>query len=636
MPQIDELQRQLDALLTEGGPHAAFAATRSGQRPAERFSVFIPEHAERARDVAAEFGRLADSAPSDEAGLASVMAEAAALSVAESPELVRHAMMMFATHHDKGRRLEVKGLEVRAPTKVLPSAGAGPSGLADPETQLNWFREDAKANEHHEHWHVVYPNRGLFNTNPPRLNDRHGELFFYMHQQMLARYDAERLAAGLPPVVPLSSYTDPIPEGYDPGPGLTQSPGPSSLPAYAPRPANTSLRDLSPTFTIAAQQQSEGLLNQAIADGQFVTGAPVTANSLGDTEEASIGRAHLSYGNHHGNGHVFIGYSTQQAPTDPPGVMVDTATTIRDPVFWRWHRHVDDMSFRWQETQAANDFSDAPPARVRKSLDGSPGSNQSPDIILAFKKSIVDAAGQPADGRAFGEGAFGGGNWDTDFSSGGAATDTLETAMLRRDIELPNGQKVPVTYLDQTEFAYFIRAENLADAATDVTVRIFIVPADQAENRRLWIEMDKFRHTLQPRQKAVIYRPAELSSVIRKPGVKPPGSRIERPDSPAGGAGAADENYCSCGWPYNLLLPRGTSAGMRFRLLVMLTDGNADQVRQSSCGSMSFCGARNLYPDARSMGYPFDRRFPGDSIANTIAAQENMATRDFIIKDTTP
>ncbi|HEX7317613.1 MAG TPA: tyrosinase family protein [Pyrinomonadaceae bacterium] len=636
MPQIDELQRQLDALLTEGGPNAAFAANSSGQRPAERFSVFIPEQADRARDVAAEFGRLADAAPSAETGLAAVMAEAAALSVAESPELVRHAMMMFTTHHDTGRRLEVKALETRAPTKVLPSARPAPSGLVDPETQLNWFREDAKANEHHEHWHVVYPNRGLFNTNPPRLNDRHGELFLYMHQQMLARYDAERLAVGLPPVVPLSSYTNPIPEGYDPGPGLTQSPGPASLPAYAPRPANTYLRDLPPSLTIAAQQASESLLNQAIANGQFVTGAPVTATSLGATEETSIGRVHPSYGNHHGNGHVFVAYSTQQTPSQPPGVMIDTATAIRDPVFWRWHRHVDDMSFRWQETRNANDFSDAPPARVRKSLDGSPGGNQSPDIILAFKKSIVDASGQPADGQAFGESAFGGNNWDTDFSAGGAATDTLETAMLRRDIELPNGQKVPITYLDQTEFAYFIRVENLADAVTDVTVRIFIVPIDYAEDRRLWIEMDKFRHTLQPRQKAVIYRPAELSSVIKKPGVKPPSSKIDRPDNPASGTGAADENYCSCGWPYNLLLPRGTSAGMRFRLLVVLTDWSADQVRQSTCGSMSFCGARNLYPDARAMGYPFDRRFPGGSIANTIAAQENMATRDFIIKDTTP
>ncbi len=118
---------------------------------------------------------------------------------------------------------------------------------------LDYWREDALANEHHEHWHQVYPYTGLpprdflgWATETPRsdmvavlealapgqnwagqvaaaspqqlasffsaqvvtsdavfglpaqlyrvlfhLNDRQGELFFYMHQQMLARYDAE-------------------------------------------------------------------------------------------------------------------------------------------------------------------------------------------------------------------------------------------------------------------------------------------------------------------------------------------------------------------------------------------------------------------------------------------------------------
>ena len=58
--------------------------------------------------------------------------------------------------------------------------------------------------------------------------------------------------------------------------------------------------------------------------------------------------------------------------------------------------------------------------------------------------------------------------------------------------------------------------------------------------------------------------------------------------------------------------PRGTADGMRFRLLVMLTDWGADQVsRETHCGSMSFCGVRDAsYPDRRPMGYPFDRPLP--------------------------
>jgi hypothetical protein len=47
---------------------------------------------------------------------------------------------------------------------------------------------------------------------------------------------------------------------------------------------------------------------------------------------------------------------------------------------------------------------------------------------------------------------------------------------------------------------------------------------------------------------------------------------------------------------------------------------------------MSFCGARDNYPDSRPMGYPFDRPFRDKTVAETIAAQANMATRDITIK----
>ena len=161
----------------------------------------------------------------------------------------------------------------------------------------------------------------------------------------------------------------------------------------------------------------------------------------------------------------------------------------------------------------------------------------------------------------------------------------------------------------------------------DVTVRIFLVAKSEAEDRRMWIEMDKFRYKLGPLQRAVIFRPAQNSSVIRKPGTKPP-KPIEKSGTEPGA------NYCNCGWPYNLLVPRGTHDGMPFRLMVMLTDWDKDKVGEdSACGSMSFCGARDRYPDSRGMGYPFDRPFSnGQSILQTIRAHNNMAARDIKIR----
>lgn len=55
----------------------------------------------------------------------------------------------------------------------------------DPEHRMAYFREDVGINAHHWHWHLVYPTGG-----PERslyAKDRRGELFYYMHEQVMAR-----------------------------------------------------------------------------------------------------------------------------------------------------------------------------------------------------------------------------------------------------------------------------------------------------------------------------------------------------------------------------------------------------------------------------------------------------------------
>ena len=80
----------------------------------------------------------------------------------------------------------------------------------------------------------------------------------------------------------------------------------------------------------------------------------------------------------------------------------------------------------------------------------------------------------------------------------------------------------------------------------------------------------------------------------------------------------ASQAVCGCGWPQHMLVPKGTAAGMLYDLYVLVTNGTLDQVarrnrqseanRQSCRDSISYCGILDeLYPDARPMGYPFDR-----------------------------
>lgn len=84
----------------------------------------------------------------------------------------------------------------------------------EPEHRLWYFREDLGINLHHWHWHLVYPfeagDRAIVNK------DRRGELFYYMHQQVVARYNLERFSNNLARVGRFNNLREPIAEGYFP------------------------------------------------------------------------------------------------------------------------------------------------------------------------------------------------------------------------------------------------------------------------------------------------------------------------------------------------------------------------------------------------------------------------------------
>lgn len=616
--------------------------------PNSRFIIFLPKHEQHALELTRRFMELANANPGDK-GLEDVLNAADEAAKTEDIQLVKYALLVFITHHPEGMRLPIPPLEERAPEHVIPSRkpmapGLEPLGGLGVEAQLDYFREDTAVNDHHNKWHVVYPFSGHPNPMNPGQSitkNRQGELFWYMHQQMLARYDIDRAAFGLAPTVPLEDYFVPIPEGYEP-----------NLQGFADRAPDTTIGDID-GYSVDDHEDRRQRLLAAAQSGVLQVGngpntVPITDPSLlSGTMESSVGSVNGEdgmapdsfYGALHNFGHVLIADPSMGSPaTGDPGVMMGTDTAVRDPAFFRWHRHVDDFLFVWQQSKLApHDLSDLPKnIIIRKGLNGDSSPGKSPDILLCLQSS-VNAAGTPGfDGKAFGETTFGGTHWSQPSSSFPMVTSELKTRMRQEIITLPDGTTVNKPYLDQDEFYYFLRLENQNTQLTKVTVRIFLTAKefiDGPKDRRMWIEMDKFVQELPASSKVVVYRPARLSSVVRKPAVRPSEPKpVHTPGTPA-----STRNYCDCGWPYHLLLPRGKEAGMDFRLLVMLTDWTKDSVgADTKCGSMSFCGAKDTdYPDIRSMGYPFDRPFAATrTISQTIAdaQQTNMAALDIKIK----
>lgn len=636
MAKNAELQDRVDALL---GPDidAADVTETSIRTP---FSPFIRAHARRASEVASRLFQTAN-----EEGLEKAVGAAEEAARAESSRgLVKRAVKTFVTHHPEARveltlpsvetveaREVAEGEQPPAPTvpdEPLPpgevDTAAIPSRTLPPEERrLDWYREDPFANDHHAHWHDVWNTDGIEEHNGELVTQpRQGELFLYMHQQMLARYDTERRIAGLELTAAfIPPYTQPIKEGY-------------GAQRYVTRPAEVALRDLDFGGNALV---GPGELNSrfAMVDEALTRGSlSVPSRDLGALDENQLGAAiepsdlsiaadsdldlslNGGYDNIHGLGHVLTSQAVDPQEGDRWwGVMRYVETAIRDPFFYRWHRHIDDQYARLQDAREPADLSE-------HAADVSFREGGAEDILLAFSEQVADD-----DFDAFARTRLGGDEFD---DPDGLATDTLTTRFRlsrvtapipRNQAQDPGEETYWTTHLTHRPFGLFLRVETRA--AQHVTVRVFLCHAELADNRRMWIELDKFNRQLDQGVN-VIGRPDALSSVIKRKGVDSPGA-----EAPGNG-----DSWCDCGWPYTLLIPSGSSTqhGSALKLAVVVTDWDSDNAGEAhSCGSMSYCGSRQQYPDRREMGYPFHRPFAGD-VVDALGAQPNVALRDLTIR----
>jgi hypothetical protein len=639
------------------GTEGDFEAVRQASPPT--FSPFFLADAIRAAEVSAEFMRAFHTVSSTEEGLEAVLSHASEVAEAGDIELARFALLAFVTHEPRARVLNVPSLFERRP-EVLAGAidlaqtkGAGVTELeaaTGDEAFLDWYRQDPFANEHHEHWHLVYLTQGVPRPDGTTARqDRQGELFFYMHRQMLARYDAERIGVGLPPIVAFQQLDAAIPEGYEPElenvldfPGDQQARIP-----YEPRTAGRTLGSIPDgaggVIDAAVLAAWRDHVANAVDEGLF-DGA-LGADLLGSTIEPSIGALNIGAPpgmNVHGMGHVLAAFAMGEQLIDNGqvrrwrGVMIDIHSAIRDPFFYRWHKHIDDQLSRLQQRfqpRTTTDLALDTSVSIRGGgLQG--GRSESPDIILVFPEDQpdLDVEDQPAAQQWAAE-RFGEQHWDEEFFDGDVATATLQT-QFEEGVFVPTEGGAPVTvrYLHHKPFAYCIRLENGTLTPTRVTIRVFLAPESTANDRRAWIEMDTFEADLDAGHN-VVFHEGRRSSVVKKNdqgiATRPPILNTV----PGRGDPTPDESYCDCGWPYNLMLPRGTSAGMGFRLAVMITRNDIDmQGFQAQCGSVSLCGAlRRRYPDTRPMGYPFDHDMDRP-IEEMIQALPNMAARTIRVK----
>ncbi|XP_046492976.1 hemocyanin A chain-like [Neodiprion pinetum] len=474
--------------------------------------------------------------------------------------------------------------------------------VKNPEQRVAYLGEDVGMNSHHAHWHMDFPfwwrsaDYGL-------QKDRKGELFYYMHHQLIARFDLERLSNELPFVEPLS-FDDVIVDGFHPQ--TTYRVGGE----FPSRPDNFAFQDVE---HIKVRQMKDYVrrIQQAIAHG-FVFSKNGVIIALNDTEgidmlgsmmEPSMDSPHVEYyGYLHNYGHIMLGQITDPKGKFnlPPGVMEHFETATRDPAFFRLHKYIDNIF---------KEHKDSLPMYTKKELDF-------PNVQIT--KVDIDNL------ETYFE------NFDVDLLN--ALDDTVELD----DVSI----KARVTRMNHAPFTYDIKVKS--DKSHTAAVRIFLGPKydwfgqeiDIEQKRMYMIELDKFTAKLESGENTILRKSSESSVTIPDQiSTKKLWDRVE-----AGIQGAAtvevDKDHRHCGYPDRLLLPKGKPEGMPFTLYVILTDFDQEKVNDIAAdysygGSISYCGAMHghKYPDNRPMGFPFDRKIESPDVFFT----PNMFSRDVTI-----
>ncbi|XP_065075620.1 phenoloxidase 8-like isoform X1 [Ochlerotatus camptorhynchus] len=483
------------------------------------------------------------------------------------------------------------------------------------EQRLAYFREDIGVNMHHWHWHLVYPGDG---PDAVVRKDRRGELFYYMHSQLIARYNNERFCNRLARVRALSNLREPIPEAYFPK--MIRS---SNARSYPGRHANIALQDVNRVDNSTIVQVNDlerwrDRILEAIDQG-FVLDTNGTRIPLDETrgidilgdilESSSLTPNRRLYGSLHNMGHNVIAYihDPDYRYLEDYGVMGDVTTAMRDPIFYRWHGMIDQVFRRFKDqltpyTSSQLSFPGVTVSSVGVQLTRA---NTPPNTLLSYwQRSQVDLAS----GLDFG----------------------------------PEGNVfASFTHLQHAPFMFRVQVNNDTGAVRKGTLRIWLAPkVDERgtplsfkEQRLYFIEMDTSTVTLNPGGNTIVRRSDQSSVTI-------PYERTFRAvgtsSTPTNANALAQFRFCGCGWPQHMLIPKGaTGDGVQFDIFAMVSDYTIDAVNQTQdpnapCDDAhSFCGLRDkLYPDTRAMGYPFDRSTEAtvETLQDFVSPNANMGT----------
>ncbi|KAJ3645198.1 hypothetical protein Zmor_022878 [Zophobas morio] len=473
----------------------------------------------------------------------------------------------------------------------------------NPEQSLSYFTEDVGINSFYYYYNIYYP-YWLGGQDFDYSHDRRGELFYYVYQQILARYYLERISNGFGEI-PFYNWEVPFQTGYYPS--LQYSNG---LP-FPVRPNYANLYEYfynygqrygsnRYAYSYTRVQDFERRIRDAIDRGYVYTpdGQQVYFNTqeginiLGNLIESNPDSPNSQY---YGAIQVYarhlLGYSYQPLNQYQvaPSALEHYETSLRDPAFYQFYKRVVLFFQLYQSNLTSYTEQDL-------TYQGVEVTNVQFDRLVTFFDYFY-----------------------SDLSNAVFVTpqeyDTDKVQVRARQYRL-----------NHKAFTYRIYVNS--NQEQQASVRVYIGPkydeygryVNFTQNRLNFVHFDHFRYSLQKGEN-VIERNSRQSYFYQNDRT----SYRELYQRVLGalegnGAFTVDSNEAYFGFPRRFLLPRGSYGGTEYQFYVIVNPYvpyQQGQQQQQSQGQKFYyprAGSGGLYVDGYPLGYPFDRPIRFDQV----------------------
>ncbi|XP_018323798.1 allergen Cr-PI-like [Agrilus planipennis] len=470
---------------------------------------------------------------------------------------------------------------------------------------LAYFLEDIGLNAYYYYFNLYYP-FWLGGEEFKMKNDRRGELYYFVHQQLLARYYLERLSnhAG---DIPILEYDIPAKTGYRPH--LVYSSGtpfPSrENPTYLPRKFD--YYESKMTFNnYYSVQDLERRIVDAIDAGFVYTEkgekvdiyTPEGFNILGNIIEGNADSLNSRF---YGHLQIFAHQLVVDNHIQPdeyhvvPSVLQHFETSLRDPIYWEFMKRIVVLFQSYKLHLPKYSYHELNFSGVKvENLDVDP-------LVTLFDYTDYDIAGSVI----------------------------LNPHEFERD---PFVILARQTRLNHKPFSYTVNVTS--DKEQQAVIRTFIgpkcdqygQPIDINEHRLNFFQLDTFVTKLNAGVNVFKRDHSQFHFAPDKPTYRTLYNKINNATNEE--QLKTSHTEFSYGFPQRFILPKGQRAGQMFQFFVIVTPRKGNLAPDNIyMGGILKVGSGNQYVDSLPLGYPFDRVVDKDAFVSV----QNSYFKDVII-----